>query len=69
MERERELGLEAIVAELRADVRHLATDVVESRQEFRHDIRRLDARLFQLLLTQIATLATALGALVAVLAG
>jgi hypothetical protein len=65
MERERELGLEAIVAELRADVRHLAMDVVEARQ----DIRRLDARLFQVLLTQIATLATALGALVAVLAG
>lgn len=68
MEHGRDLPLDPAVAELRADVRHLATDVTELRQEFRHDIRRLDGRIFQLLLAQLATLATALGALVATLA-
>jgi hypothetical protein len=56
------------VAELRSDVRHLAADVSELRQELRHDIRRLDTRIFQLLLAQIATLGTALASLLAVLA-
>jgi hypothetical protein len=69
VEHERELPLEVAVAELRAEVRHLAADVVDLRTEVRADIRRLDERLFQLLLAQLATLATALGALVAVLAG
>jgi hypothetical protein len=52
------------VAELRATVRHIETEVADLRGE----VRRLDTRLFQLLLAQLATLATALGALVASLA-
>jgi hypothetical protein len=35
------------------------------RQEFRTDIRRLDDRIFQLMLLQLGTLATALASLVA----
>lgn len=50
-------------------MRHLSGDVADLRQEFREDIRRLDGRFFQFMLMQIATLATALGALVATLAG
>jgi hypothetical protein len=69
MEHERELPLEAAVAELRADVRHLVADFADLRTEVRADIRRLDERLFQLLLAQLATLATALAALIAVVAG
>jgi hypothetical protein len=65
VEHEHEGPLEIVVAELRSDVRHLAADVAE----LRHDIRRLDTRIFQLLLAQLATLATALGSLLAVLAG
>jgi hypothetical protein len=38
------------------------------RQEFGTDIRRLDQRAFQLMLAQFATLAVALGSLVAALA-
>ena len=53
------------LAELRAPVRHIETDIASLRGE----VRRLDARLFQLLLAQLATLATALGALVASIAG
>jgi len=64
MERERGWSLEAVVAETRATVGHLAEDVTELRQ----DVRRLDGRLFQLLLAQLATLAAALGSLVAILA-
>jgi hypothetical protein len=63
MERERGWSVEA-VAETRATVGHLADDVTELRQ----DVRRLDGRLFQLLLAQLATLAAALGSLVAALA-
>lgn len=63
MERERGWSLEAVVAETRATVGHLAKDVTELRQ----DVRRLDGRLFQLLLAQLATLAAALGSLVAAL--
>ena len=37
------------------------------RQEFRTVIRRLDERVFQLMLAQFATLAAALGAIVAAL--
>jgi hypothetical protein len=37
------------------------------RQEFRTDIRRLDERVFRVLLVQFATLAAALGALVTAL--
>jgi hypothetical protein len=68
VEHERELPLEVVVAELRADVRHLAADMAELRQELRADIRRLDTRIFQLMLAQLATLATALASLLAVLA-
>jgi hypothetical protein len=64
MERERGWSVEAVVAETRATVGHLAEDVTELRQ----DVRRLDGRLFQLLLAQLATLAAALGALLAALA-
>lgn len=63
MERERGWSLQAVVAETRATVGHVAEDVSELRQ----DVRRLDGRLFQLLLAQLATLAAALGALVAAL--
>ncbi len=64
MERERGSSLEAAVAETRAKVGHLAEDMTVLRQ----DVRRLDDRLFQLLLAQFATLAAALGSLVAALA-
>jgi hypothetical protein len=64
MERERGWSVEAVVAETRATVGHLADDVTELRQ----DVRRLDGRLVQLLLAQLATLAAALGALLAALA-
>ncbi|MDP9304337.1 MAG: hypothetical protein M3O92_07500 [Actinomycetota bacterium] len=64
MERPRELPLE-VLGEVRAAVAHLATDVADMRQKFRTDIRRLDQRVFQLKLAQFATLAAALGSLVA----
>jgi hypothetical protein len=63
MERERGWSLEAIVAETRATLGHVAQDVAELRQ----DVRRLDDRLFQSLLLQLGTLATALASLVAAL--
>jgi hypothetical protein len=69
VEHEHEWPLEIVVAELRSDVRHLAADVAGLRQELRHDTRRLDTRILQVLLAQLATLATALGSLLAVLAG
>jgi hypothetical protein len=53
------IGMREEIAELRATVTHLATDLVEVKQ----DIRRLDNRIFQLMLVQVATLATALGSL------
>jgi hypothetical protein len=56
-----------VLAELRTTVAHLVTDVADMRQEFRTDIRRLDQRVFQLMLAQFATLAAALGSLVAAL--
>jgi hypothetical protein len=65
--REPDWSLEALVAETRTTVNHLASDVTELRQEFRGDIRRLDDRVFQLMLLQLATLATALASLVAAL--
>jgi hypothetical protein len=45
----------------------MASEVTDTRQEFRTDIRRLDDRLFQLMLLQLGTLATALASLVAAL--
>jgi hypothetical protein len=68
VEQDRAWSLEALVAETRANVVHLAGDLTELRQEFRSDIRRLDERIFQLMLLQLGTLATALASLVAALA-
>jgi hypothetical protein len=56
-------GLREDVAVLRASSAHLSADMVAVKQ----DIRRLDDRIFQILLIQLATLATALGSLVAAL--
>ena len=67
MEPEHARSLEAVVAETRATVLHLAEDVTDLRSEFRSDIRHLDDRIFQVLVIQLATLATALGSLVAAL--
>jgi hypothetical protein len=60
---ERDLGwsLEALVAETRANVGHLAEDLTELRQ----DVRRLDDRMFQLMLVTLATFATTIASLVA----
>jgi hypothetical protein len=63
VEPERIWSLEALVAETRSDVRHLQTDTSELRQ----DVRRLDGRLFQLLVLEVATLATVLAGLVTAL--
>jgi hypothetical protein len=56
--------LDWLVAETRATSGTCRADV----GELRHDVRRLDGRVFQLLLVQLATLATALGSLAAALA-
>jgi hypothetical protein len=57
------MGLREELAELRATGTHLASDVAEVKQ----DIRRLDDRMFQLLLLQLGTLATALASFATVL--
>jgi hypothetical protein len=57
------IGLREEMAELRAPVTHLSAEALEFRQEVRSDIRRLDGRIFQLMLVQLVTLATALGSL------
>jgi hypothetical protein len=54
-------SLEALAAETRARVEHLSEDVGDLRQ----DVRRLDDRLFQLMLLTLATLATTIASLVA----
>jgi hypothetical protein len=59
------IGLREEMTELRVTVGHIATDVSELRQQSRTDIRRLDERIFQLLLLQLGTLTTALVAIVA----
>ena len=64
MEPERTWSLEALVAETRADVRHVQADVTELRQ----DVRRLDGRIDRVLLVQLATLAAVLGSIVTTLA-
>jgi len=51
VEEPRKLPLD-ILAELRTSVAHLATGLADMRQEFRTDIRRLDERVFQLMLAQ-----------------
>jgi hypothetical protein len=58
------LGLREDMAELRVMVAGLASEMADLRQEFRTDFRRLDDRIFQLMLLQIGTLATALAGLV-----
>jgi hypothetical protein len=55
------VGLREEVAGLRTTVVHIQADIAELKQDF----RRLDDRLFQLMLLQLGTLATALAALVA----
>jgi hypothetical protein len=55
------------LAELKAAVSYLTTAITDLRQEFRTDIRRLDDRIFKLMLVQFGTLATALSSLVAAL--
>jgi hypothetical protein len=65
MEPERDWSLEALVAETRATVKHIAAELSELRNETRGDIRRIDDRLFQVMLLQIATLGTALASLAA----
>ena len=57
------IGLRENVAGLRASVGHLSTDMAEVKQ----DVRRVDDRVFHVLLIQIATLAAALGSIVAAL--
>jgi hypothetical protein len=54
-------GLREEMVEIRATVTHLSADLAEVKQ----DLRRLDDRVFQSMLLQIGTLATALAALVA----
>jgi hypothetical protein len=63
VEPERAWTLDALVAETRADVRHVQSDVTE----IRTDVRRLDARIDQLFIVQLATLAAALGSLITAL--
>ena len=58
------MSLREQTAEFRATVAHLSSDMAEVKQ----DLRRLDDRLFQLMLLQLGTLATALASLVAGLA-
>ena len=50
--------------ELRTSLSHVAAEVADLRHEFRTDIRRLDDRVFQLMLLQLGALATALASLV-----
>jgi hypothetical protein len=59
------IGLREDLAEVRAAVTHLAVEMADLRHESRGDIRRLDNRVFQLMLAQLATLATAFASLVA----
>ena len=73
MERSRDpldlvVGLREEMAELRVTVDHFGAQVADLRQEVRSDIRRLDDRIFQLMLLQLGTLATALAALVSAVA-
>ena len=63
MEHERDWPPDVALGELRADVRHL----MGSASEIRQDIRRLDDRVFQVVLVQLGTLVSAVGALIAAL--
>jgi hypothetical protein len=53
--------------ELRTSLAHLASELGDLRQEFRTDIRRLDDRIFQVVLLQLGTLAAALASVVVAL--
>ena len=55
------------LAELRAGMSYLSSELADVGQEFRTGIRRLDDGIFQLMLLQLGTLATALASLVAAL--
>ena len=55
------VGMREELAEVRTTVAHLSADLAEVKQ----DLRRLDDRIFQVMLLQLGTLATALAALVA----
>ena len=57
------VGLREEMVEARTTIAHLSLDMSEVKQ----DLRRLDDRLFQLMLLQVGTLATALASLVAAL--
>jgi len=57
------VGLREEMVEARTTIAHLSVDMSEVKQ----DLRRLDGRLFQLMLLQVGTLATALASLVAAL--
>ena len=66
MERPRDLydlvfALREESAEVKTTVAHLVTDMSEVKQ----DIRRLDDRVFQLMLVMLATLATSIASVVA----
>ena len=63
MDAKRDRSVDAVVAELGADLRHLASNVTELEQ----DVRRIDGRVFQMLILQVATLATLVAALVTAL--
>jgi hypothetical protein len=55
------IGLRGEFAELRATMAHMQSDI----SELKLDVRRLDDRVFQVVLLQLGTLATALAAIVA----
>jgi hypothetical protein len=57
--------LRSEAVELRATVSYLAEQIADMKHEFRGDIRRLDDRVFQLMLVTLATLATTIASLVA----
>jgi hypothetical protein len=57
------MSLREEAAQTRATVQHLVADLGEVKQ----DLRRLDDRIFQVLLVQFGTLAAALGAVAAAL--
>jgi hypothetical protein len=57
------VGLREETAAVRTTVAQLAAVTCDMRHEFRTDIRRLDDRLFQIMLLQLGTLATALTAI------
>ena len=61
VEQERDWSLEVVLAELRSDSRHIQQDIAQ----LRSDVRRLDDRMFQLMITQGATLAAVLGTILA----